>query len=80
MECPYIYRRDLPDTSVHSRDTTLKFAMTGTLTLFSIHLHNQSAIKTGISRIKSNSSKQYLKMRPSPSKANITTTTNRRLF
>jgi len=54
-------------------DTTLKFAMTGTVTLFTIHLHNQAAIKTPISRLKGNSSKQYLKTRLSPLKANITT-------
>jgi hypothetical protein len=34
-EYPYIYR-DLSDEPGNSRDTTLKFAMTGTLTLFSI--------------------------------------------
>jgi len=53
---PYIYR-DRPDKTGNSRDTTLKFAMTGTLTLFSIHLHDHPAIKTPISRVKGNSSK-----------------------
>lgn len=56
MEYPYIYR-DLPDEPGNSRDTTLKFATTGTL-LFSIHSHNQPATKTPISRLKGNSSKQ----------------------
>jgi hypothetical protein len=50
--------------------------MSGTLTLFSIHLHNHPAIKTPVSRLKGNSSKQYLKMRPSPLKPNNTTATN----
>jgi len=55
IEYPYIYR-DLPDEPGNSRDTTLEFAITGILTLFSIHLHDRPAIKTPISRLNSNSS------------------------
>jgi hypothetical protein len=52
-EIEYLYTyRDFPDAPGNSRDTTLKFAVAGTLTSVSIHLHNHSTIRTPTGRLK----------------------------